>query len=107
MPVLQLTGHAVELSLKAFLASRGIEPPHGHDLLALYKQVEGENCKLEKPTIAALVHLCHHYFRDLSTGTTFKMRYPTKTDERVGGAVPENAVYTSLVESILLLASQG
>ena len=33
LPILQLTGHAVELSLKACLASANSVPPSGHDLI--------------------------------------------------------------------------
>jgi HEPN domain-containing protein len=77
LPILQLTGHAVELSLKACLASAGTVPPVGHDLVELYRGAEARGFALNEPQFAAIVHLRHFYFEDLATGTRYKARYPT------------------------------
>ena len=39
LPRLQLTGHAVELALKACLAAADVSPPNDHDLVKLYVSV--------------------------------------------------------------------
>jgi hypothetical protein len=106
LPVLQLTGHAVELSLKACIAAAQSVPPLGHDLIELYRQAEALGFELAAPQFAAIVHLRHFYFQDLATGTKFKVRYPTRQDERLGGAVPTNATFTSVVDALLKQAAQ-
>src|SRR5262245_64582760 len=66
-PRLQLTGHAVELALKACLASAGVTPAHGHDLVAFFEQAQQHGFDLDEPSCAALVHLHHFYAQDLAT----------------------------------------
>ena len=106
LPLMQLTGHAVELSLKACLASANSAPPIGHDLIKLYRKVEKLGFKLDGPKFAAIVHLQHFYFEDLSTRTKYKARYPTKQNESLGGSVPSNSTFTSIVDSLLDQAEQ-
>jgi predicted lipase len=106
LPILQLTGHAVELSLKACLASANSIPPRGHDLIKLYRQAEKLGFELDAPKFAAIVHLRHFYFKDLATGTMYKARYPAKKNEPVGGAVPSNSTFTSIVNALLDQATQ-
>jgi hypothetical protein len=89
LPVLQNTGHAVELALKACLASAGTPPQSGHDLIELYRHAEALGFGLDAPAFAAIVHVRHFYFEDLATGTRYKARYPTRLDEPLGGAVPD------------------
>jgi HEPN domain-containing protein len=101
LPMLQLTGHAVELSLKACLASANIIFPVGHDLVGLCRHVQGHGFKLDSPMCAAIVHLQHFYFEDLATGTRYKARYPSKLTERLGGAVPSNSTFTTIVSALL------
>jgi len=106
LPILRLTGQAVELSLKACLASAGTVPPFQHDLVELYRAAERLGFALDAPWLAAIVHLQHFYFKDLATGTRYKARYPTSQDERLGGAVPPNSTFTSVVNALLDQASQ-
>jgi HEPN domain-containing protein len=105
LPVMQLTGHAVELSLKACLVSARSIPPKAHDPVELYRLAESKGFGLDAPDFAAIVHLRHHYFQDLATGTKFKARYPTGTNERPGGVVPANSVFVAVVNSLLVQAS--
>ncbi len=106
LPILQLTGHAVELSIKACIASAKSVPPTGHDLIELYEQAEVLGFELSEPEFAAIVHLRHFYFEDLSTKTRYKARYPTKQNERLGGSVPKSSTFTSIVNSLLDQAAQ-
>lgn len=101
LPILQLTGQAVELSLKACLASALVAPPVGHDLVDLLRQAQTHGFDVDSPMCAAIVHLQHFYFRDLATGTKYKTRYPAKRTERLGGAVPSNSTFTAIVEALL------
>lgn len=106
LPIMQLTGHAVELSLKSCLASADVSPPHGHDLIALYRTAETLGFELDNRDFAAVVHLHHFYFQDLSTATKFKARYPARQSEHLGGAVPSNSTFTSIVDKLLHQAEQ-
>ena len=106
LPILQLTGQAIESSLKACLVAAGTHPPSLHDLVKLYRLAADLGFQLDDPDMAALVHLQHFYFRDLATNTKYKTRYPTKSSERLGGAVPSNATFASIVHSLIEQAEQ-
>jgi hypothetical protein len=106
LPRLQLTGHAIELALKACIASANSDPPVEHDLIELYRQAEKLGFELDEAGFAAIVHLRHFYYQDLATGTKHKARYPTKQDERLGGAVPSNSTFISVVNSLVEQAAQ-
>ena len=101
LPILQLTGQAVESSLKACLASANTRPPNEHDLVNLYRRSARLGFQLENSSIAAIVHLQHFYFKDLATGSKFKSRYPTNKNERLGGIVPKNEAFVSVVDSLI------
>ncbi|MEN6424723.1 MAG: HEPN domain-containing protein [Phycisphaerales bacterium] len=90
-PRLQLTGHAIECSMKACFASVGANPPNTHDLVRLYTLVDKHGFHLENRLQAMLVHLNCHYYQDLGTGSKYKLRYPTETSERSGGAIPNHS----------------
>lgn len=107
---LQLTGLAVELALKTYLAAAGVRPPKkkkkGHDLIRLYKQASQLGLVLAGPDQAAIVHLSHLYYQDLATETVYKARYPAETDEPLGGAVPESAEFDRIVGYLLKMAAE-
>ena len=100
-----MTGHAVELSLKACLVAAGTKP-HGHDLVGLYKDAADLGFQLEDSDIAALIHLQHFYFQDLATSTKYKARYPTISSETLGGSVPSNATFVAIIHSLIEQAEQ-
>lgn len=76
MPWCQLLGQAFELALKSCLGVDGVDPPHSHDLVALYRRVEGRGFDSNIEHIEAhLVHLNHAYFEDLASGDRFTARY--------------------------------
>lgn len=100
LPRLQLTGQAVELSLKACLASSNKEPPRHHNLVNITRLAINNGFEFTKLEMAATIHLSHFYFMDLSTGTNYKTRYPTKTTEQLGGAVPYHKTFLELVHSL-------
>jgi len=100
LPRLQLTGHALELSLKACLAASGSTLPLEHDLVALYELIESRGFHLSEFEQAAIVHLAHFYHRDLATSTKYKTRCPASANERTGGAMPEHSTYAQLVQSL-------
>ena len=106
LPLLQMTGQAVESSLKACLAAANIDPPNHHDLIQLYELAAELGFRLDDSNLAAIVHLRHFYFQDLATHTRFKTRYPTKLNERLGGAVPSNSTFVSVVHSLTQQATQ-
>lgn len=97
---LQLSGQGVELALKACLGASNIEPPVEHDLVKLYCQVHQTGITASEFHQACIVHLSHFYHRDLGTGTKYKLRYPATRAESLGGAVPENEHFVSLIEDL-------
>ena len=104
LPVLQMTGQAIESSLKACLAAAGTTPPWEHDLVKLYRLVERLGFQLDDSDKAALVHLNHFYFHNLATDTpppTFNTRYPTNTNEPVGGSVQSHETFASIIGSLI------
>lgn len=100
LPMLQLAGQGIELGLKACLASVGITPQRGHDLLGLYDLVRERGFRLDARQYAMVVHVHHYYYSDFATGTKFKTRYPTDRSERLGGAIPDVAILTEAVYSL-------
>jgi len=107
LPILQITGHAIESSLKACLVAAGIHSaPITHDLVKLYRLAEELGFQLDDSHKAALVHLQHFYFQDLATNTTHKARYPTKQSEPLGGSVPKNSTFDSIIHSLIEQAKQ-
>ncbi len=100
-PKLQLTGHAIECSMKACIASIAAKPPNKHDLVQLYKVIEEHGFHLDDRSQALIVHLNHHYYQDLGTGTKFKSRYPTETSERSGGAIPPHSDMVAISNTLI------
>ena len=106
LPRLQMTGQAVESALKACLVSADAELPNHHDLVQLYESASKHGLTLSDPDLAAIVHLGHFYFQDVATGTRYKTRYPTDQTERLGGAVPYNSAFVSIVRSLIEQATE-
>jgi HEPN domain-containing protein len=100
LPTLQLTGQAIESSLKSCLGAANGEPPNAHDLIRLYELASKQGFRLPDRDLAAIVHLHHHYFQDLNTSTRYKSRFPTKQTERLGGVHPRNSDYVSIIRSL-------
>jgi len=100
LPRLQMTGQATESALKACLVAARVESPNQHDLVRLYELTENHGFQLDHFAMAALVHLGHFYFQDVATGTKYKLRYPTEKTERLGGAIPENSAFVSIVHNL-------
>jgi len=106
LPVLQMTGQAIESSLKACLVAAGGTPPPLHDLVKLYQLAAELGFQLDDSDIAALVHLQHFYFQDLATNTKYKARYPAELSEKLGGSVPSNETFVSIINSLIEQAKQ-
>lgn len=100
LPRLQMTGQATESALKACLLAARVESPNHHDLVRLYELTERHGFQLDRFAMAAIVHLGHFYFQDVATGTKYKIRYPTEKTERLGGAIPENSAFVSIVHNL-------
>ena len=100
LPRLQMTGHAIESALKACLVAVHAEPPNHHNLVQIYELASKHGFQLGNSDLAAIVHLGHFYFQDVATSTKYKTRYPTDKMERLGGAVPSNSAFVSIVRSL-------
>jgi HEPN domain-containing protein len=109
LPVVQLAGHAVELSLKACLVSENVWPPKGekgHDLAELCKQVRGLRFKLENKEIAQIVDLQQLYLEDMTTRTKYKARYPAMKPESLGTSSFQIELLKSIVQNLCKQAKE-
>ncbi len=106
LPTLQLTGHAMECSIKAYLAAADSPPPSKHDLVELSKIAGASGFALDDASLAMIVHLNHLYYQDLATGTKFKTRYPARAVEQLGGAVPSHSTFVAIIRNIVEQARQ-
>jgi len=100
-PRLQLTEHAIECAMKACITSVAKKPPNTHDLVRLYREIEKLGFSLDNRSEAWIVHLNHHYYQDLGTGTKFKLRYPAESAERTGGTIPPHADMVAISNALL------
>jgi hypothetical protein len=100
LPRLQMTGQAIESALKACLVAAHVDTPNSHDIVQPYELASKHGFHLGDLDLAAIVHLGHFYFQDLATSTRYKIRYPTVETERLGGAVPTNSTFVSIIQSL-------
>lgn len=100
-PMLNLTGHAIECALKGFLSASGATPPVSHDLVKLLEMCHSHGLQpLSDLQIASLIWVSHYYHQDLVSKTKYKARFPTRTDEMVGGPIPSSDVCSVIVKSV-------
>lgn len=99
---LHLWGQAIELALKGYILSCNQEPKEIHDLVKLTIKAESLGLVLEQIENSSVVLLNHYFFEDLASKTKFKTRYPTRSDESVGGPIPEKNVLLGLFNSLVL-----
>jgi len=101
LAILQMTGQAMESSLKACLLAADKKLPKHHDLVELCKLAVKLDFQLSEHDIAAIMHLHHFYFKDWASGTMYKARYPISKIESLGGVVPSNATFASIIHSLI------
>ena len=99
-PWIQVSGHAVECSLKAFLCASGQSVPKDHDLVGLLDLTQRIGLVIEDKDTAMLVHLNHQYSRDMHTSTRYKARYPSDRWELIGGTIPQQDFLKRIVHEI-------
>ncbi len=104
-PWFQLVGHALECSLKAYLAAVGTKFGKEHDLVRLTDLARNSGLNIHEHDIAMLLHVNHAYSRDLRSGSRFKSRYPTEEMEHRGGSVPSQERLASIVSHTCSQAS--
>ena len=98
---LQLSGHAVECALKAFLLTTTQSNPKTHDLLALGKSAEDAGCHVTEIQAIAVFQLSLSYSMDIATNTRYKARYPTRDFESKVRATPSHDSVAELVANVL------
>ncbi|MCP4373277.1 MAG: HEPN domain-containing protein [Deltaproteobacteria bacterium] len=106
MQSLHLIGQSIELALKAYILSCGEKPKEIHDIVKLAVKAEQLDFVLKQIEASSIVLLNHYFFRDLSTQTKFKTRYPTDRTEMVDGPIPDIKVVKGLVESLISKANK-
>jgi hypothetical protein len=109
LPLMQLTGHAIECAMKACISATGGKLPKGaagHNLVSLADRILELGFEATEPEKAFVVHVNHLYASDLYTGTTFKARYPSQDMERLGGSIPPHEVLRMFVSSLCQQATR-
>lgn len=93
----QLAGHAVELSLKTYIAARGQRPALTHDLVQLARDaVSQEFYFADGVAIETVVRLNHLFYKELGTIN----EYPARYGSQAGAVVPKHDEVAALVQSI-------
>jgi len=103
LPLMQLTGQAIECAMKACISATGGKPPkgsEGHNLVSLGDCILGLGFEATEQQKAFVIHVNHLYASDLYTGGSYKARYPTTNIEGLGGSIPPHDVLRQLVESL-------
>ena len=98
-PWIQVSGHAIECSIKSFLCAMGKDVLNKHDLVKLLDSALSIGLSVEERDLVMLVHLNHLYYRDLYTQTHYKARYPTDQWEMFGGTVPDQEFLKRIVHN--------
>jgi HEPN domain-containing protein len=98
-PWAQVTGHAVECSVKSFLYASGRDVPYEHNLVTLLDWALEAGLSVEERDIFLLVDINHLYFKDLRSNTLYKARYPAKHSEMFGGTIPDSQFLERIVGS--------
>ncbi len=100
-PWFQLIGHALELSLKACIASSGQTFPESHNLSLLVERAESLGFTLcEEHAHALIIHVEHQFFRNLGTDEKFPARYGDST----GYNIPPHARLEAIVRGLVAQA---
>jgi HEPN domain-containing protein len=97
---LQTTGQAIECAFKAYILAAGADVPNVHDLVELCDRAEQLGFRVTELQALAVFQLSLHFFRDLSTGTKFKSRYPTKNAESSRAPIPDHHALLPLVKAL-------
>jgi hypothetical protein len=103
LPLMQLTGHAIECAMKACISATGSKPPkgpEGHSLVGLGDCILGLGFEVTEQHKAFAVLVNHLYASDLATGSSYKARYPSPNMEGLGGSIPPHDALRQLVESL-------
>ncbi|MEK7323187.1 MAG: HEPN domain-containing protein [Pseudomonadota bacterium] len=100
LPWIQISGHAMECSLKSFLCASGERVPRDHDLVVLLDVAQRVGLVIEDKDTAMLVHLNHLYSRGMHTPTRYKARFPSDRWEFIGGTIPEQDFLKRIVQDI-------
>jgi hypothetical protein len=103
LPLMQLTGHAIECAMKACISATGRKPPtgpEGHSLVGLGDCILSLGFEVTEQHKAFVVHINHLYASDLASGSRYKARYPSQKLERLGGSIPPHDAIRQLVKSL-------
>lgn len=99
-PWIQVSGHAVECSLKSFICASGQTVPKHHDLVDLLDLAQQNGLVIEDNDTMMLVYLNHQYSRDLHTSTRYKARYPSDKWEMIDVTIPPQDFLLRIVHDI-------
>lgn len=105
-PWMQLSGHAIECAIKAYLCAVRSNVSREHDIVKLIDVAVAAGLSISARNLAMIVHVNHQYSSDLRTTTRYKARYPSERIEQSGGSLPDQASLVQIVESICQQATR-
>jgi hypothetical protein len=100
LPQLQLSGHSIELALKACIMSATGSFKPGHDLKCLCLKALKHDVVLDDKELECIAHVNHAYFRDSPTDSKYKSRYPSKPGEPRNFVVADHSTLRAIVMSL-------
>lgn len=97
-PWMQVSGHAIECAIKAYLCAVRSKVPKEHDIVKLVDVAVAAGLSISERNLAMIVHVNHLYSCDLRSATKYKARYPSKHMERSGGSLPDMGSIKQIVD---------
>jgi len=104
-PWFQVTGHAIECSVKAFICAVGSKVPTHHDLIKLLDIAVASGLVADKDDVVRVISINHIYYRDLQIKTRYKARFPSDRWEPIAGSIPEQRVLSRIVNEFCTQAA--
>ena len=104
-PWFQVTGHAIECSVKAFICAVGKHAPKKHNLIKLLDIAVASGLVADKGDVVHVISINHIYCRDLQSETRYKARFPSDRWEPIAGSIPEQRVLSRIVNEFCTQAA--
>jgi hypothetical protein len=99
-PWIQLSGHAIECAIKAYLCAAGKAVPMDHDLVKLIDSAQSLGLSIQMRGLAMIVNVNHLYSCELRSSTRYRARYPSNRWEPFGGTVPDQEFLMRTVKDL-------
>lgn len=107
LPWFQVTGHAIECSVKAFICAVEEHVPKSHDLVKLLDTALASGLLACRDDVVHVIEINHIYSRDLQSQTSYKARFPTDRWEPISGSILEQQILARIVNDFCKQAADA